>query len=106
MRTLSSSIKDALFTLNQTGIWTRLYEIVVDSTLTLFLTEHHEQVVFQENVYEPYPISIGSKEETSQPEMKSFTVSVANVDRTFITHLENGKILGNDITIILVFLDI
>ena len=99
MKTLASEIKTAAATLNAKGAWARLYEVTVDDTTTLYFTDYPQAIVYQGRSYSPYPIQIGDIEETTKPEMKTFTIGVANIDRQLISYLESGKILGRNIKV-------
>lgn len=103
MRTLASEIVVATNTLRQPGIWVKLFEVTIDEATTLYYTDGKETILYNNKNYVPYPISVSNIEETSKPEMKTFEVSVANVDRQLSSYLESGKILGNRLKIIIVF---
>ena len=104
MRTLSSDIKLAISTMNQKGQWAKLFDIVVDDTTTLYFTDYPENIFYGSNTYVPYPIVVGDIAETSKPEVQTFNVAVANIDRQIAAYIESGKILGNDIKITVVFM--
>lgn len=104
MKTLASDIKDAVFELNQKGIWVRLYEVDIDASTKRYLTDHTESITYQAQAYTPFPITHADIPETAKPEMQTFTLGVANIDRSIVTDLENGKILGNNLKITWLFL--
>lgn len=104
VRTLASEIVGIASTMNQgDGAWCRLYDIVVDTTTTLYKTDYPKFLTYNGTTYDPYPIKIDGIPYTAKPENKTFTVNVANIDRTIATYLEQGKLLGNDVTITWVF---
>jgi hypothetical protein len=103
MRTISSEIRTAIDTLNQRGRWAHLYDVVVDSTTTLRLTDYPKILTYNTINYTPYPIGQDEIPQTSKPENQTFTITVANIDRSIGGYLEAGKLLGNDVTINFVF---
>jgi len=104
LRTLASEVLTAVDAMSQTGKWAHLYDVVVDSTTTLRLTDYPLALTFNALTYSPYPIFCGDLPQTSKPEMQTFQVNVANIDRSIALYLEGGKILGNDVTITWVFI--
>ena len=105
MRTLATDIEQAVDKLHQSGQWTHLVDIVVNTTTTLNYTSYPKQITFQSTTYSPYPIIIGKISQTSKPEFKTLDVSIANIDQTFANLLEKDDLLGNDIKIYWVFID-
>lgn len=105
MRTLSSAIQQDMHKLSQRGNWRRLYKIVEDSSTTRFLTDHVATITYNSDDYDPYPITIGERSETSRPEFSPFEISVANIDQSFVVGLENGGYRGQRITVTEVFID-
>jgi phage-related protein len=103
-RLLQSDILGAIDTMNQEGIWAHLFEVNVDSTTVLYLTDFHDPIIYNSTTYTPYPIAIEAVTTTAKPENKTFTVTVANIDRSIAAYLELGKILGNDVKIIWAFI--
>ena len=104
VRTLASEIVGLASTMNQgDGAWCRLYDIVVDTTTTLYKTDYPKSLTYNGTTYDPYPIKIDGIPYTAKPENKTFTVNVANIDKTIATYLEQDKLLGNDVTISWVF---
>lgn len=105
MRTLASEVVSGLHALNQRGAWAYLLEITVDSSSKEYLTTHPTAITYQNITYSPFPIVIGEKNETVKPEMKVFQITVANIDRRIASYLENGKLLGNNVKIMRIFIN-
>lgn len=105
MRTLSSTVIEGLHKLNQRGAWCYLLDIVINSSTTERLTTHSHPITYNNITYQPFPIIVGEIRETSKPEMKTFQVQVANIDRKIASYLESGYVIGNDITLTKIFLN-
>lgn len=104
VRTLSSEITGLASTMNQNdGVWCHLYDIVVETGTVLYKTDYPKSLVYNGTTYSPYPIRMDGIPYTAKPENKTFTINVANIDKTIATYLEQGKLLGNDVTISWVF---
>ena len=105
MRVIPAALQIELDRLDQQGIWTRLYELELGDGTTYYRTEHHESITLGPNTYTPYLIVVESREDTAEAAFRNFNVVVANVDRDFLSQLENGLILGEKLTITEVFID-
>ena len=90
--------------MDQKGTWCHTYDVIVDSTITLRYTDNQEPITAFGYTYPPYPIKMGAVGDTAKSENKTFKITVANIDRTLIAYLENGKLIGLNITVSTVFL--
>lgn len=105
MRTLSSTILEGANKLNQRGAWCYLFDIVINSTTTERFTNHPHPITYSGVTYQPFPVTVSEIKETSKPEMKTFQITVANIDRRIASYLESGYIIGNNITLTKIFLN-
>ncbi len=90
--------------LSQKGAWVHLYDVSIDDTTIIYLTDFTDPIFYNSHNYVPYPIRRDDIEETSKPEMKTFTLTVPNIDRQMAAYLEAGQLLGQSIKITWVFL--
>jgi len=89
--------------MHQKGRWAHLFDIVVDASTTLYLSDYPISLTYSNQTYTPYPIFMGEIAQTVKPEMKTLQIQVANIDRTIATYLEAGKVLGKNVTITWIF---
>ena len=107
MRVIPVALEAELDALEQKGVWAHGFEIELgDTGGTVYRrTDHHSSVVIGADTFTPYPIIVEDIPETSEATLETFNIAVANIDRDFILQVENGFILGEDITVYKIFID-
>ena len=99
-RELHSDHKAAKNKLHDSQAWLVLYQIHVTPTQVLRLVNNEEPITYANEVYSPFPIALEQIEETSSGDLPFTTVTVANVDKTISSYLEqHGGLLDQEVVI-------
>lgn len=79
--------------------WVWLWKITVDitasATSVVYLTNQAETITLGSDVYQPYPMTQGSIEQTNEGEVTTVTLTMSNVTRKLSTFIETGAGLAN-----------
>lgn len=91
--------------LHSDSAWIWLFEIEVGSSEVAFLTPYDEQVVFDGDTYQPFPMTVPTVPEAGTTNANSTTMTVHNVDDLLTNRLRDDELIGNKIRIRIVHED-
>ena len=99
MKTLDADLIVEKNQLYSTNPWIALLEVDVDGSDTWHLAAYPEDVSWNSETWTAFPVYIESFSEAASGRLEGLKLNVANVLQTVSAYVENGSLLGNDVTI-------
>lgn len=106
MKTFSNNWIARLNAQHSGGVFIKAAILVVDGSTTKYYADVHDAITFDGNQYSPLPMVWEGEAQAASMELPSVRVTVPNVDGAVGAFVETTNVLGNDVTLQILHLDL
>lgn len=106
MKTFSSNWIAKLNAQHSGGVFVKAAILVVDGSTTKYYADAHDNITFDGQTYTPLSMAWEGEGQNAAMELPSVRVTVPNADGAVGAFLETKDLLGNDVTLQILHLDL